>query len=123
MATIFAYLKMLIRLLLAVMSLLGFNADTVEVELYANPSSGYYWDYSYDTYGVLALSKSHYIPDASAMFSGGGGTQNYTFREVGEGTVNITFEYVKLGSDEVVSKYVYTYHVDADGEITLINVE
>ncbi len=123
MATIFAYLKMLLAFLFAIVRLLGFGADTAEVELYANPASGYYWEYSYDEYGVLMLANSHYLPDTSAIFSGGGGTQKFTFREIGEGTVNITFEYTQVGTKNVASRYVYTYQVDEDGEITLLNVE
>ena len=122
MALIFAYLKILVAFLTALIKLLGFGAETVEIELYADPSSGYYWEHSYDKDGILLLSGTHYVPDTSAIFSGGGGKQKYTFREIGSGTVNITFEYVKIGSDEVASKYVYTYNVADDGTITLINV-
>lgn len=122
MALIFTYLRILIAFLMALIKLLGFGAETVDIELYADPSSGYYWEHSYDKDGILILSGTHYVPDMSAIFSGGGGKQKYTFREIGEGTVNITFKYVKIGSGEVASKYVYTYHVADDGTITLINV-
>lgn len=123
MATIFAYLKMLLTFLFAIVRLLGFGADTVQVELYANPASGYYWEYSYDETGVLMLSGSRYQPDTSAIFSGGGGSQKFTFREIGEGTVNITFEYTHVASKNVASRYVYTYHVDKEGEITLVDIK
>ncbi len=122
MALIFTYLRILIAFLMALIKLLGFGAETVDIELYADPSSGYYWEHSYDKDGILILSGTHYVPDTAAIFSGGG-KQKYTFREIGEGTVNITFKYIKIGSDEVASKYVYTYHVADDGTITLLNVK
>ena len=122
MTAIFSILKTLISLLLGLTGMLGFGADTTEVELYTNPASGYYWEYSVDEAGVLALSSSSYTPDTSALFSDGGGTQTFVFREIGAGTVNITFEYTQAGTGVVASRYVYTYEVSANGKITLVNI-
>ena len=122
MTVIFSIIKTLISILLGITGLLGFGSDTTEVELYTNPVSGYYWEYSVDEAGVLALSSSRYKPDTSALFSDGGGTQTFTFREIGAGTVNITFEYTQAGTGKVASRYVYTYDVSEDGKITLLNI-
>ena len=91
MSSLFAFLQQLISIMMAIISLLGLKTNTVDVELYANPTSGYTWEYSYDQKGILTLSDSYYLPDPSAILSSGGGTQKFTFKAIGTGTVNITF--------------------------------
>lgn len=123
MTALFSLLRQLVSLMIAVISLLGLNKNTVTVELYTNPASGYSWEYSYDETGVLTLSGSYYIPDSSAILSGGGGTQNFDFSAVSDGTVNITFRYVNKADGSVASEYVYTYVVDSAGNITLQSIQ
>lgn len=124
MASIFELLRQLIALVMAVVSLLGIKTtSSVDVELYANPSSGYMWEYSYDKNGIVALTDEYYLPDPSAILSSGGGTQKFTFKAIGTGTVNITFKYVDTLEKDVASTYVYTYSVDETGEIKLLSVK
>lgn len=123
MTVLFTLLRQLVALMIAVISLLGLNESTVTVELYANPASGYSWEYSYDKTGILTLSENSYIPDSSDILSGGGGTHNFKFRAVANGTVNITFKYVNNADGSVASEYVYTYDVDYRGNITLQGVQ
>lgn len=126
MAVLFSSLKRFLAFLTAIAALLGLNADTVTVELYANPISGYAWEYSLDTYGVLSLTETHYAPDSASILAGkGGGIRSFTFRAVGSGTVNITFQYVKvIGLERVVaSRYIYTYTVGTDGKISLYSIQ
>lgn len=122
MTRLFIYLHRLVALIAALFSLLGINKNTETVELYANPASGYNWEYSYDKNGILTLTTNNYTPDLSSIGSGGG-TQEFTFKALASGTVNITFEYVKIQDGTVASKYVYTYHVDTNGNITLQGVQ
>ena len=124
MVAIFELLKQLIALVMAVVSLLGIKTTSaVDVELYANPSSGYMWEYSYDKNGIVALTDEYYLPDPSAILSSGGGTQKFTFQAIGPGIVNITFRYVDTLGKDIASTYVYTYSVDETGEIELISVK
>lgn len=123
MIALFSLLRKLVSLMIAVMSLLGLNKSTVTVELYTNPASGYLWEYSYDDTGILTLSESYYIPDSSAILSGGGGTQNFEFSAVSSGTVNITFRYISKIDSTVASEYIYTYIVDHAGNITLQSIQ
>ena len=123
MTSLFVLLKQLVAFMLAIINMFGLKTNTVEVELYANPVSGYTWEYSYDNYGVLTLTDSYYMPDASEILSGGSGTQKYIFRAVGTGTVNVTFEYVNTITKDIASTYVYTYTVDEFGEIILENIQ
>ena len=124
MTSIFTLLQQLISLVMAIVSLLGLKtANTVEVELYANPTSGYMWEYSYDKNGIIALTEEYYLPDPSAILSSGGGTQKFTFRAIGTGTVNVTFRYVKKPGKDVASTYVYSYSVDDTGKITLLSIK
>ena len=120
MTALFSLLQQLIALMMAVINLLGLNnKNVVTVELYTNPSSGYSWEYSYDRIDVLVLSDNRFVPDTSAILSGGGGTQVFEFRALSSGTVNITFSYVNKIDKTVASEYVYTYTVDDTGKITL----
>ena len=120
MTALFSLLQQLVALMMAVINLLGLNnKNVVTVELYTNPSSGYSWEYSYDRIDVLVLSDNRFVPDTSAILSGGGGTQVFEFRALSSGTVNITFSYVNKIDKTVASKYIYTYTVDDTGKITL----
>lgn len=121
MTTVIIFIRRLVALFVAIISLLGIKTDTETVELYANPASGYSWEYSFDKSGVLALTESSYSPDTSSILSGGG-TQNFTFRALGSGTVNITFKYVSIDGT-VASQYVYTYNVDVNGNIELHGIQ
>ena len=124
MTALFSLLQQLIALMMAVINLLGLNnKNVVTVELYTNPSSGYSWEYSYDRIDVLVLSDNRFVPDTSAILSGGGGTQVFEFRALSSGTVNITFRYVNKFDKTVASEYVYTYSVDDTGKITLLSTQ
>ena len=124
MTALFSLLQQLIALMMAVINLLGLNnKNVVTVELYTNPSSGYSWEYSYDRIDVLVLSDNNFIPDSSAILSGGGGTQVFEFRALSSGTVNITFSYVNKNDKSVASEYIYTYTVDDTGKITLQSIQ
>ena len=125
MTIIFSLLQGLVSVILALFNLLGLQINTTTVELYANPSSGYEWEYSMDEQGILSLNETHYTPDSDSIINGkGGGTQYFTFRALNSGTVNITFEYVKYDRNQkiVASTYVYTYIVDNSGRIALYSV-
>ncbi len=123
MTALFSLLRSLVSIMIAVISMFGLNKSTTTVELYTNPASGYSWEYSYDELGILVLSDSYYIPDSSAILSGGGGTQNFKFTSLSSGTVNITFRYVSKIDNSVASEYVYTYVVDYEGNITLQSIQ
>ena len=126
MVILFGYLRRLVAILTALMSLLGIETNTITVDLYANPSSGYSWEYSFDKSGVLALNDSYYTPDPGSILTGrGGGTRHFIFKSVGSGTVRVTFEYVKeIGTERTVaSRYIYTYNVATDGTISLYSIQ
>lgn len=128
MATLFIYLQKIMLLLTALMNLFNFNTkpETVTVDLYANPSSGYVWEYDFDNDGILIMTESKYTPDAATVLQGrGGGTRTFKFRAVDSGTVRIKFNYVKTvgGKKQSVSQYIYTYDVDRDKKITLCSVQ
>ena len=123
---IFDLMRRIMSLFAALLSLLNFNSQKTNVELYHNPSSRYIWEYEMDKSGILSYSDSHYTPDSGSVLSGkGGGTKYYTFKAIGTGTVNITFRYYRYEKTEkiVASQYVYTYIVDKDGVITLKNLQ
>lgn len=116
--TLLSILQQFVAFFLAIIAtmvnLIPLQSNTVAVELYSNPDSGYQWEYEYDKPQILTLSSTYYTHDTSSILSNsGGGTQHFNFRPVGEGTVNITFSYVKYNGSRktVASRYVYTYTV------------
>ena len=116
----------MIAFLSALISLLGIETNTVTVELYANPSSGYNWEYSFDKSGILVMNDSYYKPDTASILTGrGGGTRYFVLKSTGSGTVRVTFEYVKnINSQRIVaSRYIYTYNVATDGKISLYSIQ
>ena len=128
MATLFIWLQKIILLLTALINLFNFNTntETVSVDLYANLSSGYVWEYEFDNEGILIMTETKYTPDAATVLQGrGGGTRTFKFRAVDSGTVRIKFNYVKTvaGKKQSVSQYIYTYDVDKDKKITLCSVQ
>ncbi len=125
-SAVFDYLKRFVLVAAVILGVVGFSDETATVELYANNSSGYAWECGFDKPGVLALKESYYEPDASSVLAeSSGGDRYFVLKAVGYGVVNITFEYVKyFGKDRAIaSKYIYTYDVSPDGDITLKNVE
>lgn len=126
MLTLFSILQRLLVLLVALLNLLGLTAHTTTVDLYANPSSGYEWECSFDEDGILVLTDSYYTPDASTIFTGkGGGTRTFKFKALNSGNVKVTFDYIKKDNKETisVSQYTYTFHVDENGIITECGVQ
>lgn len=126
MTALFSCLQKIIALMLAIVNMLGLTNDTVTVELYSNPSSGYVWEYEMDRTGVMTLIETHYDSDPfSLLTNGGGGKRSFTFRAVSSGTVHITFRYVKIiGLEKVTaSRYIYTYTVGTDGTISLYSIQ
>jgi len=126
MTLLFALLKGVVSILLAIINIFGIQVNTTKVELYENPSSGYRWEYSFDQSGIMTLHDSRYSPDTDSILTGkGGGTRYFTFRALDSGTVQITFEYVKYSGNQrvVASDYIYTYIVDDYGGIALFSIE
>lgn len=128
MTVIFDTIVRIFSFFMAFIQLLNidFSAQTVDVELYTTPSSGYNWEYSMDKAGYLMLVGTDYKPDTGSAIPGkGGGTKTFTFRAIRSGTVNITFSYTKTeGFDKVTAtEYVYTYYIDKNGNITLVNIQ
>lgn len=128
MTIIFDTIVRIFSFFIAIIQLLNidFSSQTVSVELYTTPSSGYNWEYSMDNSGYMMLVSTDYKSDSGSAIPGkGGGTKTFTFRSIRSGTVNITFSYTKTEGFEkiVATEYVYTYYIDNDGNITLVNIQ
>lgn len=121
MFAVLGCMQRMLVFLVAFINILGFNTHTVSVDLYANPSSGYVWECSFDEEGILVMTDSYYTPDASTIFTGkGGGTKTFTFKAISSGTVKVRFDYVKIidGEKITASGYTYVFNVDENGLIT-----
>ena len=69
--------------------------DTFVIELEANPSTGYSWELAgpLDEAVVVALGSDHEAGEGDAV--GAPGTQELSFKAVGEGTTTIALQYVR----------------------------
>lgn len=124
MTLVFKTLRLMMIMINAILTIImPGSRESVEVELYSNPTSGYSWEYEMDRIDVLAISESYYVPDFNDLFSGGG-KRVFKFTALTPGIVHITFTYEKIldFSSDIASKYVYTYEVLPSGEIELISV-
>ena len=121
MSMLFRWLQRFAAIIAAFTALLGVKQTTVTVSLYANPSSGYSWECSFDRQGVMTLSDSYYKQNLT-LFSDDtkDGKQYFILKSIGEGTVNVRFKYVN-SRGYVASSYTYRYSVSDTGRITLIS--
>jgi predicted secreted protein len=64
------------------------------IALFANPSTGFHWQPTFDT-GALALQSQTFASNAtSTPLPGAGGTEVFVFQALRAGTTSITFEYI-----------------------------
>ncbi len=97
--------------------------DKAAVLLLENPTTGYAWSYTMSAEDILTLEKDEFFaPDAE--LEGAGGEHLWVWRGVKEGDVTITFDYARSFEAESSPEgtVTYTFHVDAEGLITLTEV-
>jgi inhibitor of cysteine peptidase len=86
--------------------------DTFVIELEANPSTGYTWELSgpLDEAIVVSLGSDHEAGDGDAV--GAPGTQELSFRAVGEGTTTIALQYVRPWETDVAPSETQDFTVN-----------
>ena len=81
--------------------------DQLEVELEANPTTGYSWELGPLPDGLELVSSDFEEPGGSLV--GAPGTQRFVFDAMGPGNGILRFEYVRLFEDPVVAEQVVEY--------------
>jgi inhibitor of cysteine peptidase len=71
--------------------------DKIRIELCANPSTGYEWDYEMTVDGIVA-EEDHDYDEPEDDLVGAPGTEFWTFEAVNSGNTEITMEYAPPGA-------------------------
>ena len=72
--------------------------DKIRIELCANPSTGYGWDYEMTVEGIVA-EEDHDYDEPESDLVGAPGTELWTFEAVNSGNTKITMKYTPPGGD------------------------
>jgi inhibitor of cysteine peptidase len=73
--------------------------DKIRIELCANPSTGYQWDYEM-TEDNIVMEEDHDYDEPENDVDGADGTEFWTFEAVNPGNTEITMEYAPPGAVE-----------------------
>ena len=86
--------------------------DQLDVELEANPSTGYSWELGPLPGGLQLVSSDFEEPGGSLV--GASGTQLFVFDVVAAGTGILRFEYVRVFDDPLVAEKIVEYVLTID---------
>jgi predicted secreted protein len=88
--------------------------DQIDVQLEANPTTGYSWELGPLPDGLELVSSGFEEPGGSLV--GAGGTQVFVFDVVGPGDGILRIEYVRVFDDPVVAAQIVEYVLTITGE-------
>ena len=88
--------------------------DQIDVQLEANPTTGYSWELGPLPDGLELVSSGFEEPGGSLV--GAGGTQVFVFDVVGPGDGILRFEYVRVFDDPVVAEKIVEYVLTISGD-------
>ncbi len=73
--------------------------DKIRVELCADPSTGYKWDYEMSVEGVV-MEEDHDYNEPEDEADGAAGTEFWTFEAINPGNTEVTMDYGQPGVDD-----------------------
>lgn len=88
--------------------------DQIDVQLEANPTTGYSWELGPLPDGLELVSSDFEEPGGSLV--GAAGTQVFVFDVVGPGDGILRFEYVRVFDDPVVAAQIVEYVLTISGD-------
>lgn len=84
--------------------------DYFNIELEANPSTGYQWNIGYDS-NYLEL-RDHYFTSYSSMSIGSGGLDRFAFKALRTGQTTVSFSYLRLWENALpLQTKTYTIYI------------
>ena len=94
------------------------------LSLYANPSTGYTWQYTVAEDALLAVTDTGLTPDPAAEgATGAGGLQGFAFTGKAAGTTTALFTYSRAWeTEEPVYSLLYTLSGAEDLTVTILSV-
>ena len=95
------------------------------VSFLENQTTGYVWSYSISDETVLAVTDNGYqAMESNDGLVGSGGTHDWTITGLAAGDASVSFYYSWAWEEELADpQVVYTFSVDASGDLTLDSVE
>lgn len=102
------------------------QADALDIALSGNPTTGYTWELASPEPEIVHVSESSYVPAQTAeKLAGGGGTFHYTVTGKKPGNCTLRFHYLRKweGAASAIKEITYHLAVDADGKITVLQME
>lgn len=88
--------------------------DQIDVQLEANPTTGYSWELGPLPDGLELVSSDFEEPGGSLV--GAAGTQVFVFDVVGPGDGILRFEYVRVFDDPVIAEKIVEYVLTISGD-------
>ena len=88
--------------------------DQINVQLEANPTTGYSWELGPLPDGLELVSSDFEEPGGSLV--GAAGTQVFVFDVVGPGDGILRFEYVRVFDDPVIAEKIVEYVLTISGD-------
>lgn len=96
------------------------SGKIVSLKLSGNPTTGYCWDYSIDTEGIIKEESKDYISDAKGLkIEGAGGIYIWKFSGLKEGSTKVTFRYGRPWEKETLKTKTYLFKVDSNLNVTI----
>ncbi|WP_252228981.1 protease inhibitor I42 family protein [Clostridium sp. ZBS15] len=96
------------------------SGKVVEINIEGNPTTGYTWNYEFNTDGIIKEEWKDYKQDnVDSEIQGAGGTYTWKFSAVKEGTTKVTFKYYRPWENEILETKTYIFTVDKDLNITV----
>lgn len=93
------------------------------VTLEENPTTGYLWNMTVGTEGILELQSDAYTPTTTSdKVVGSGGSHSWIFKGISKGETVLTFKYFRPWEkeDTATETRTYTVTVAEDGKITSV---
>jgi inhibitor of cysteine peptidase len=87
--------------------------DKIRIELCANPSTGYEWDYEMTVEGIVA-EEDHDYDEPESDADGASGTEFWTFEAVNSGNTEITMEYSPPGTADTEDSWTLVMTVTVE---------
>ena len=104
-------------------SILNKKADTYEITLEENATTGYVWSYTMSEEGILEETSAEYTSTNKEGLMGAPSDKTWTFKALKPGTAVLTFSYARSWEGEPISKAVYELKVTDDLQIEEVSVQ
>ena len=93
-----------------------------EIQLPANPTTGYTWHYVVEDPAVLEVCDHGYLVPGDNEMLGAGGLQRYRLDGAEEGMTVVTFTYARSWEGEALYTITYYVQVDAAGNVGIFQM-